>query len=1516
MSDFNACPQCGTRLPASLGGDLCPHCLFGLALSSSEDVQRPDVDAEAPTTDLPRGTLAPGAILGERYRIRKLLGRGGMGEVWRAYDLKLRVDVALKSLHVQWLSNERMLETLRQEVRLARQVISPNVCRVFDLIELDGSELVTMEYVDGMTLLSVLSERGPLELEEARGIASQLLAGLESIHDAGLIHRDLKPENVMLTRAGRVVIMDFGIAKGLSDGQTGTVAGTPGYMAPEQLHGGGGDARADLYSVGVVLAEMVAPGGLSTFEAREAIWQDVHHDPPRVAETPWAGVIRKAVARSPEHRWPSASALARALEEVTLRVAGAETLHPYPGLSSFTAHDAEYFFGREYEIEAVWKKLRQAHLLALIGPSGAGKSSFLRAGLLPAMPPGWAAIVATPGNRPIGALARALAPELAGDAVAVEELTSFDDPDVAVSLVERWRKRHEQALIVVDQFEELFTLNPPETQQRFAELLGRLALEADAHVVVSMRDDFLFRCHDHEALAPLFSELTPLGPPTGAALRRAIVQPALKCGYRFEDDALVDDMLREVEGERGALPMLAFGAAQLWSRRDREQGLLTRGGYEQTGGVAGALAQHAEATLERIGQERASLVRELFRNLVTAQGTRAVRDREALISVFAEGEERNTAGSVLDALIDARLLTSYDVPADDEQRRERHRIEIVHESLLSNWPRLVRWQTQDADGAQLRDQVRQAAQMWEQHSRSDDLLWTGTAFQEFELWRERYPGGLSEQEEAFASAMAVRAARRRRRRQTAVAAIVAAALGVAGVTSLLWKRSEAARSRATLEASRAVASELVAFGRLELDSNPTAALAYATKSLEIADRTSARDLALQALWRGPTAFVLDEQLTWKAKFSPDGEWLVTGGSRGNLGLRSRRGGPVRNLSAGEGNWVPLAVTSPPYRLVAQSSRMRAGEVQLWSLDPAELLRRWPVNSVAWEAFFGVRKGRFLVYEAEAGFKEAIWKSWTLERPEPELLTQKEPMRTWLDSCYDELHEEIGFGPEGPDGLSLIDALRPLVSRDRPLGGPHGQVRTCAFTAQGDRLAALAIQGGVSIWRREAQRWVLERELPTAAATGSRAFSFSPDSSLLAVGANDQVLRIFDLASPPGAAPLGLRRGSAGNLIAATFDPLGQWLVSSEVNGTILWALGNRYPSRLVGHTDTVNDLAFAPDGRSLLTVSFDTTLRLWPLRPASGSEPKVLKNLGALLEVLELDPSGRFVLVTTAGGWHVLADLATFRIATLSGFTDGLYAGGFSPDGRWVAMGGLGEGDAVIRLYDVDAFAHESGTGNVKKFEATRTLDADDGKVILDLRFSPGGEILSAGGAGLRRWSVNAGTFEQLLDEPVARLAANGDGSLLFLRLGRKVLGDGPALLLRTSDGTKIPLTRHGDDIITGALDRAGTFVVTADTKGIVRVGTIDGAEPHLLLGHTGPIRTVAVSPDGRSIATGSDDGTIRLWPVPDLSQPPLHALPHDQLVARLRRLTNLRVVEDQGSSTGWKIEVGPFPGWSEVPTW
>ena len=415
----------------------------------------------------------------------------------------------------------------------------------------------------------------------------------------------------------------------------------------------------------------------------------------------------------------------------------------------------------------------------------------------------------------------------------------------------RWRQRASEALLVIDQFEELYTLNPEETQQRFAALLGRLTEETGVHVLLSLRDDFLFRCHAFPSLAPVFRDVTPLGPPSASALRRALVEPAARLGVRFEDEALVDEMVTAVEKERGALPLLAFAVSRLWDERDRESKLLTRAAYMRIRGVEGALAEHAEATAPRdrtgAGKGGARDLPEPGDGGGDAGGAGA---GGAVVGLRRSGLDRDEAEAILDVLVGARLLTEYDDP-DGPEGRGRSRIEIVHESLLTHWPRLERWRAQDEEGALLRDQLRQAARLWDEKGRPEELLWTGQSYREYVAWRGRYEGSLSTLEEGFAQGMIALAGRRRRRRRIAFATLLAAAVGVALITSSLWRRSETSRQKAEAETQRAEASKLLALGQRELATFPTAALAYTLKSLELADIRRGPALRPARLAAGP-----------------------------------------------------------------------------------------------------------------------------------------------------------------------------------------------------------------------------------------------------------------------------------------------------------------------------------------------------------------------------------------------------------------------------------------------------------------------------------------------------------------------------------------------------------------------------------------------------------------------------------------------------------------------------------------
>ena len=201
--------------------------------------------------------LSPGTILVDRYRIVGLLGRGGMGEVYRADDLTLGHAVALKFLPQAVIGDQRRLERFLNEVRSARQVAHPNVCRVYDIGTADGHHFITMEYIDGEDFASLLRRIGRLPADKALELSRQLCAALGAVHDKGLLHCDLKPANVMLDGRGKVRLTDFGLAAAEGDTRgEGEISGTPAYMAPEQLAGDPPSVQSDLYALGLVLHEL------------------------------------------------------------------------------------------------------------------------------------------------------------------------------------------------------------------------------------------------------------------------------------------------------------------------------------------------------------------------------------------------------------------------------------------------------------------------------------------------------------------------------------------------------------------------------------------------------------------------------------------------------------------------------------------------------------------------------------------------------------------------------------------------------------------------------------------------------------------------------------------------------------------------------------------------------------------------------------------------------------------------------------------------------------------------------------------------------------------------------------------------------------------------------------------------------------------------------------------------------------------------------------------------------------
>jgi tetratricopeptide (TPR) repeat protein/predicted Ser/Thr protein kinase len=320
------CPQCSYENPET--STQCVRCTTPLPLSdqtlatSGQGWSVPAPDAPAAPGALER--LDTGAILGGRYEIVRMLGQGGMGAVYQAYDRELERQVGLKVIRSDMAANPEILKRFKQELILARQVTHKNVIRIFDLGQVEGFKFITMEYIDGENLQSLLRRKKKLEPAEAANIIAQVCRALEAAHAEGVIHRDLKPQNIMLDKSGRAYVMDFGIARSMTgDGmtQTGAIIGTPDYMSPEQAKGQPLDARSDLFSLGIIFYEMLT--GLVPFDADTTmgkLWKRTNEPARPVAELEKAvpqavsDIVRKCMEIDPQKRFTGAAELLQAIE--------------------------------------------------------------------------------------------------------------------------------------------------------------------------------------------------------------------------------------------------------------------------------------------------------------------------------------------------------------------------------------------------------------------------------------------------------------------------------------------------------------------------------------------------------------------------------------------------------------------------------------------------------------------------------------------------------------------------------------------------------------------------------------------------------------------------------------------------------------------------------------------------------------------------------------------------------------------------------------------------------------------------------------------------------------------------------------------------------------------------------------------------------------------------------------------------------------------------------------------------
>ncbi len=771
-------------------------------IPEARDAPTKTIPVEEPE-EKPGGTWTPPDQFGQ-FRLERLLGRGGMGMVYLAYDTNLHQHRAVKfiadSQPKPWVQ-----EYFENEARVLAQIQHPNVVGVLHFDWVEGHPYIVSEYVSGSSLAELPL---PIPWRQALGLGLGLARGLAAAHRQDVLHRDVKPSNVLVTEAGEVKLLDFGLAEHFEEGLDGAVsgsrvlAGTLAYMAPELLAGTPATPRSDIYALGLVLRELCT--GVSP---RPASASEPEPPPPPGAppiDPDFAAIIKQCCAPAPRDRFSSAEALIEALERLAQNTAPMRLSagNPYRGLEPFEAEHRALFFGRDNDIRAVLERLRYQSLVLVAGDSGAGKSSLCRAGVLPQVAAGvleegreMKTVTLLPGRRPLDALAAVLAPIL-----------ERKEEELATLLAERpaWlgralREAHQARrglLIFVDQLEELITISESKQAEDFARIIGELALPAaGVRVLMTVRGDFLTRVC---ALPGLGEEaergLYILRPLSAEGVREAIVGPARRRGVVFESEELIQALVKSMARGAGSLPLLQFALEELWMRRDAARGCITQQALEEMGGVAGALSRHANRVLERMSQEEHGAARALLLRLVTAEGTRVERGAAEL--VLGSGGSTHAA---LSTLVEGRLLHTRTVGGEA-------RWEIAHDSLIESWGTLRDWLDDDIGHRVVRTRIEEASAQWERLGEPGDVLWGERLLDQT---RSLDPSTLGPREQAFLAASRRRLVRQRWGRWVAALAV---ALAISASYAGLRLQGYLENSR-LIAAHHALAREALAEGR-------------------------------------------------------------------------------------------------------------------------------------------------------------------------------------------------------------------------------------------------------------------------------------------------------------------------------------------------------------------------------------------------------------------------------------------------------------------------------------------------------------------------------------------------------------------------------------------------------------------------------------------------------------------------------------------------------------------------------